>query len=68
MFGIISFQSFLSEKADSWFRNIVKENRKQRDAIEMPKEDFLQMLLNLGKKLGTTAQRWEKSKLSFEGI
>lgn len=48
--------SFLSNEADRWFRNIVVENRKSRENLETPKEDFMQMLLNLGNKMGKSSQ------------
>lgn len=41
----------LSKQADKWFRNIIAENRKSRENVTMAKEDFLQILLNVGKKL-----------------
>lgn len=45
---------FLSKEADAWFRNIVAENRKARENVEMPVEDVMQMLLNLSKKMGNS--------------
>lgn len=49
---------FLSKEADTWFRNIVAENRKARENVEMPVEDVMQMLLNLSNKMGNSFLFW----------
>lgn len=42
----------LPSVVDKWFRSIVVENRKSRQNLSRPLDDFMQMLLNSANKLG----------------
>lgn len=44
--------SVLSPHVEQFFRKVVAENKKSRENIEMADEDYMQMLLNIGKKCG----------------
>lgn len=44
--------SVLSPQVEKFFRQVVAENKKSRENIEVPAEDYMQMLLNIGRKLG----------------
>lgn len=51
---------FVSAAADKWFRNIVTENRKSRLALDTPRNDFMQIMLNVAQKMGTIARHFQE--------
>lgn len=41
----------LAPELHDFFIKIVQQNQKSREGVQLPYEDFMQMLLNVGKKL-----------------
>lgn len=49
---------------DAWFRQLIKENKKSRENLQVERDDFLQTLLNTTEKSGMSF-RWQPEASLF---